>query len=90
MNKQEFVTILSKRTNMSKTKCALFLSTFKETVLEVCNKGGEIVLRDFGKFSLKERKARQYLNPQTKRYYVASPKRFVAFKSFPGLAKNLK
>ena len=88
MNKQEFVTILSKRTNMSKAKCELFLSTFKETVLEVCNKGGEIVLRDFGKFSMKERKARKYLNPQTRRFYMASPKRMIAFKSFGKFAEN--
>ena len=82
MNKQEFVTLLSKRTSMSKSKCDQFLCTVKDAILEVCSKGGEIVLRDFGKFSLKERKARKYLNPQTKRYYIASPKRTVAFKSF--------
>ena len=88
MNKQEFVEILAKRTNLSKAKCDLFLSTFKDTILEVCSKGGEIALRDFGKFSMKERKARKYLNPQTKRFYVAPPKRSIAFKSFGKFAKN--
>ena len=88
MNKQEFVDVLAKRTNMPKAKCSLFLSTFKETVLEVCTKGGDVVLRDFGKFSMKERKARKYLNPQTKRFYMASPKRTIAFKSFGKFAQN--
>lgn len=82
MNKQELTAILAKRTNLSKQKCDLFLNTFKEVVCEVCNKGGEVVLRDFGKFSLKEKKARKYLNPQTKRYYIASPKKVLAFKCF--------
>ncbi len=82
MNKQEFVSVLAKKTNLSKAKCDLVLRSFKETVCDVCCKGGEVVLRDFGKFSLKERKARKYLNPQTKRFYVASPKRSIAFKSF--------
>ncbi len=89
MNKQELVAVLSKKTNLPKTKCDLFLNTFKDTILEVCNKGGEIVLRDFGKFTLKERNPRKYLNPQTKRYYMASSKRFVSFKSFASLAKGL-
>ncbi len=88
MNKQEFVALLAKRTEMSKSKCDLFLSTFKDAVFEVCNKGGEVVLRDFGKFSMKERKARKYLNPQTKRYYMASPRRIIAFKGFGKFAKN--
>lgn len=88
MNKQEFVELLAKRTNFSKAKCDLFLSTFKETVFEVCSKGGEVALRDFGKFLMKERKERKYLNPQTKRLYVAPPKRTIAFKSFGKFAKN--
>ena len=82
MNKQEFVSVLAKKTSLSKSKCDLFLRCFKETIFDVCYKGGEVVWRDFGKFLLKERKARKYLNPQTKRYYIASPKRAIAFKSF--------
>lgn len=86
MNKQELVRVLSNKTKIPKSKCDLLLSTFKDTIMEVCSKGGEIVLRDFGKFTMKERKARKYLNPQTKRYYIASPKRLITFKGFSSFA----
>ena len=82
MNKNVLCSLLSKRTNLSKEKCNQFLSTFKETILEVVSKGEEISLRDFGKFSLQERKSRKFINPQTKRFYMSAPKKLVTFKSF--------
>ncbi len=90
MNKAEFVSLLAKRTNLSKSKCDLFLDEFKEAILEVCCKGEEISLRNFGKFSLQERKARKFLNPQTKRYYICAPKKMIAFKGFKNFVYNIK
>lgn len=90
MNKTEFVSLMAKRTEMSKTKCELFLNQFKATILEVCCKGEEISLRDFGKFSLQEKKARKFLNPQTKRYYMSSPKKMISFKGFKNFVYNVK
>ena len=60
MNRAELISILSKKTNISKTKCDLLLKQFKKTVLEVCCKGEDISLRDFGKFSLQEKKERKF------------------------------
>lgn len=82
MNKTEFVDLLSKKTKMPKTKCELFLNEFKLMILEVCSKGEDVTLRNFGKFSLQEKKARRFLNPQTKRYYVCKPKKIINFKGF--------
>lgn len=82
MNKAEFAALLSKKTNLSKSKCEMVLKQFKEAVLEVCSKGDQVILRDFGKFYMTERKARKFLNPQTKRYYICSPKKLITFKSY--------
>ncbi len=90
MNKTEFISLLAKRTQLSKTKCDLFLDEFKNTILEVCCKGDEIVLRNFGKFSLQEKKARKFLNPQTKRFYICPPKKMIAFKGFKNFKYNVK
>ncbi len=86
MNKTEFVSLMSKKTKMPKTKCELFLNEFKSMILEVCSKGEEINLRNFGKFSMQEKKARKFLNPQTKRYYICQPKKMISFKGY----KNFK
>lgn len=82
MNKTEFLSLISKKTNIPKSKCDLFLNEFKSLVLEVCSKGEQINIRNFGKFSMQEKKARKYLNPQTKRYYICQPKKFINFKSY--------
>ncbi len=90
MNKTEFISIMSKRTNLPKSKCDLFLEEFKNAILEVCCKGEEIVLRNFGKFTLQEKKARKFINPQTKRYYICAPKKMIAFKGFKNFKYNVK
>lgn len=90
MNKTEFVTLMAKRTNLPKTKCDLFLSEFKDAILEVCCKGEDVILRNFGRFSLEERGARKFLNPQTKRYYICKPKKMISFKGFKNFKYNVR
>ena len=82
MNKSELVDLLSSRTKMTKRNCDNFLNELKLAILEVCSKGGNVNIRNFGKFSLQERKARKFLNPQTKRYYVCKVKKLVNFKGY--------
>ena len=82
MNKSEFIEILSKRTNLSKSKCSLVIDQMRSAILEVCSKGEEVSIRNFGKFSLQEKRERKFLNPQTKRYYFCKPKKVVSFKTF--------
>lgn len=82
MNKAELVEMISKRTKIPKSKCDLFLNEFKSAILEVCLKGGDVSIRNFGRFSMQERKARKYLNPQTKRYYICKPKKLINFKCY--------
>ncbi len=82
MNKAEFVELMAKKTDLPKSKCNLFLNEFKALILEVCSKGEQINLRNFGKFSMQEKAARKFLNPQTKRYYICAPKKVIDFKGY--------
>ena len=80
MNKNEVVSVLSQRTNLSKARCEQVLKEFRNLIFEECNKGEEVRMRNFGLFKLKESKARKFINPQTHRYYISNPKRQVVFK----------
>ena len=82
MNKTELVTMMSKKTQIPKTKCELFLNEFKQVILEVCSKGEDVNLRNFGKFSMQEKRARRFLNPQTKKYYICKAKKMIHFKGY--------
>ena len=86
MNKQEMLTVLAKKTSLPKTKCEKVIDEFKNLILDVCGKGEELSLRNFGAFKMFETKERRYLNPQTKRYYVCKPKKVNQFKGY----KNFK
>ena len=82
MNKSEFIEVLAKRTKMSKSKCLCMLEEMRSAILDFCSRGGEVSIRNFGEFSLQEKKSRKFLNPQTKRYYFCKPKKVVCFKGF--------
>lgn len=82
MNKTELVTMMSKKTQLPKTKCELFLNEFKQVILEVCSKGDDVNLRNFGKFSMQEKGERRFLNPQTKKYYICKAKKMINFKGY--------
>lgn len=86
MNKQEMIAELSKKADVSKVKCEKVIDEFKNLILEVCKKGEEINLRNFGRFKMQETKERKFINPQTKRYYICPPKKIISFKSY----KNFK
>lgn len=86
MNKTELIELMAKKTKMPKSKCDLFLNEFKSLILEVCSKGEQINLRNFGRFSMQEKGERRFLNPQTKRYYICKAKKLIAFKGY----KNFK
>lgn len=90
MNKSEVMSMLSKKTNLSKTKCEKVIDEFKTLILECCQKGEEISLRNFGKFKMQESKPRKFLNPQTKRYYICQPKKFISFKGYKNFKYSVK
>lgn len=82
MNKTELVTLVARKTKISKNKCENVLNEFKNTIIEVLKKGEAVSLRNFGKFKVVETKARKCINPVTKRVYMSKPKKVTTFKSF--------
>lgn len=90
MNRTEFVSILSKRVDLSKFKCEQVMKEFKNIILDACCQGEQVAFRDFGKFSLQEKKERKFLNPQTRRYYICPSKKYISFKGYKNFVKNIK
>lgn len=80
MNKSEFIEIMSKKTEMPKSKCNLFLNEFKSLILEVCSKGDNINLRNFGKFSVQEKAARNFLIHKQKDIMFVHQKKLLILK----------
>ena len=65
MNKNELITAMSKKANMSKVDTEKALKAFIDTVTEELKNGGKVQLVGFGTFEVVERAERQGRNPKT-------------------------
>ena len=65
MNKAELITIVARKTNLTKKETELVLSTILETIVDVVASGEKLTLVGFGSFEVRERKAREGRNPKT-------------------------
>lgn len=65
MNKQELVESVAQRSGLSNAEASRYLVTLLGVVEENLKKGEEIRVTGFGKFSVRQRPAREGRNPQT-------------------------
>jgi DNA-binding protein HU-beta len=80
MTKPELVDALAERTGMKKKDAELFLNAFMDVVTETVKSSEPVVLVGFGKFMLRERKARKGVNPKTREPIDIPAKKTVVFK----------
>lgn len=65
MNKQELISAMSEKANLSKKDAEAALNAFVASVEEALVKGDKVQLVGFGGFEVRERAARVGRNPQT-------------------------
>ena len=66
MTKAELVTSIAEKTGLTKKDSEKALAAFVDTVTETLAKGDSIQLVGFGTFEVRERAAREGINPRTK------------------------
>ena len=66
MNKQELIDAIAAKSTLTKADAKRALEAFTETVTTQLKKGQTVRLIGFGTFSVRKRKARLGVNPQTK------------------------
>lgn len=85
MNKKELIQKTALRSGLSQADVEKTLNSAIETIKETLKKEEAIILLGFGTFSVKERAARQGLNPATKQKMVIPAKKVIKFKPGKGL-----
>ncbi|HZC84690.1 MAG TPA: HU family DNA-binding protein [Rubrobacter sp.] len=65
MKKKELIERIAKEAGVPKGAAQKHFEAFEEVVTEALKAGEEVQITGFGKFSVKERKAREGRNPQT-------------------------
>jgi nucleoid DNA-binding protein len=65
MKKKELIERISQEAGVPKSEAQRHFEAFEEVVTEALKAGEEVQITGFGKFSVRERKAREGRNPQT-------------------------
>jgi len=65
MNKKQFIERMVEHTDSPKGEARKHLEAFTTSITEALKAGEEVQITGFGKFSVRERKAREGRNPQT-------------------------
>ena len=75
MNKSELIEQVADRAEIKRSEAEAAVNALTEVVKETLQRGGDVAITGFGKFSVAERGARQGVNPQTgERIQIAASK----------------
>jgi DNA-binding protein HU-beta len=91
LNKSELIEQVADRAEIKRSEAESAVNALTEVVKETLQRGGDVAITGFGKFSVAERGARQGVNPQTgERIQIAASKapKFSAGADFKKALKN--
>ena len=91
MNTSELIEQVADRADIKRSEAEAAVNALTEVVKEKLQRGGDVAITGFGKFSVAERGARQGVNPQTgERIQIAASKapKFSAGADFKKALKN--
>ena len=90
MNKTELVASIAEKANISKKDAEKAVAAFIDSVASELKAGGKVQLVGFGTFEVRERAARQGINPQTKAAITIAASKNPVFKAGAALKNAIK
>ena len=81
MTKAEFIAAVAAKSDMTKKDTEKAISAVIDTITDTLAKGEKIQLVGFGTFEVRERAAREGINPQTKKKIKIKATKVPAFKA---------
>jgi DNA-binding protein HU-beta len=89
MNKTALIEEIAERTGSAKAEAQRYVDTLEKVVTEALKDGKEIQITGFGKFYVREQKAREGVNPQTKEKMKIPTQKVPAFSAGQGLKEAI-
>jgi DNA-binding protein HU-beta len=89
MNKKQFIERMIEHTDSPKGQARKHLEAFTTTITEALKAGEEVQLPGFGKFYVREQKAREGKNPQTGERMQIEARKVPAFKAGKALKESV-
>jgi DNA-binding protein HU-beta len=89
MNKKQFIERMVEHTDSPKSEARKHLEAFTTTISEALKADEEVQLPGFGKFYVREQKAREGKNPQTGERMQIEARKVPAFKAGKALKESV-
>jgi DNA-binding protein HU-beta len=89
MNKKQFIEQMVKHTDSPKSEAEKHLEAFTRAVSEALKAGEEVQLPGFGKFYVREQKAREGRNPQSGEKMTIPASKVPAFRAGKSLKESV-
>jgi DNA-binding protein HU-beta len=89
MNKKQFIERMVEHTDSPKGEATKHLEAFTASITEALQAGEEVQLPGFGKFYVREQKAREGRNPQTGESMQIEARKVPAFKAGKALKESI-
>ncbi len=89
MNKKQFIEQMVEHTESPKSEAEKYLEAFTTAISEALKGGEEVQLPGFGKFYVREQKAREGKNPQTGERMQIEARKVPAFKAGKALKESV-
>jgi len=88
MNKADLVSMIAAKSNLTKKDSEIALNAFMDTVQGALKKGEKIQLVGFGTFEVRQRNARNGINPKTKQAIKIPASKAPVFKAGKALKES--
>ena len=85
LTKQDIVEMVYRELGISKIESTALVESFFEIIKDELAKGNEVMISGFGKWSVKQKNARNGRNPQTGEDLTIAARKVVTFKPSPVL-----
>ena len=89
MNKTELIERIAQEARASEAEAQKHFEAFEQVVTEALKSGEEVRITGFGKFSVRERKAREGRNPQTGEKMKIAASKVQAFSAGNALKESI-
>jgi len=90
MNKQELITLVAEKADLSKKESEAAVAAIIEGITETLSKGEKVQLVGFGTFEVRQRQAREGRNPSTGETIKIAAQKVPAFKAGKALKDQVK
>jgi nucleoid DNA-binding protein len=89
VKKKELIERIAEKADVPKSEAQKHFEAFEQVVTEALKAGDEVQITGFGKFSVKERKAREGRNPQTGQKIKIAAQKVPAFSAGNALKEGV-